>query len=147
VFRPRPRPRNKGLSAPNNLGLLDKVFPSLVAALCAVIVIVAYAIIAAQLLVALVESYIVIGGGILLLGFSGSRWTKFFSERYLSYVASVGVKSLRALPHHGCRDEHCRQVGSVAREGGFSPTPLLHVTGGALVFLFLTWHIPRSPVQ
>ena len=56
------------------------------------IVIVAYAIIAAQLLVALVESYIVIGGGILLLGFSGSRWTKFFSERYLSYVASVGVK-------------------------------------------------------
>jgi type IV secretion system protein TrbL len=30
----------------------------------------------------------------------------------------------------------------VLAEGGFSPTPLLYMTGGSLVFLFLTWHIP-----
>lgn len=40
----------------------------------------------------MVESFIVIGPGILFLGFAGSRWTKFFTERYLSYLASVGVK-------------------------------------------------------
>ena len=132
----------KVFSAPNNLGLLDKVFPSLVAALCAVIVIVAYAIIAAQLLVALVESYIVIGGGILLLGFSGSRWTKFFSERYLSYVASVGVKLFVLYLIMGVGMSIAARWVPLLAEGGFSPTPLLHVTGGALVFLFLTWHIP-----
>ncbi len=57
----------------------------------ALIVVVAFATIAAQLPVAR-ESFIVMGAGILLIGFSGSRWTKFFTERYLSYVASVGVK-------------------------------------------------------
>lgn len=129
-------------NAPNELGLLESIFPSLVAALCAVIVIVAYAIIAAQLLVALVESYIVIGGGILLLGFSGSRWTKFFSERYLSYVASVGVKLFVLYLIMGVGMTIAARWVRLLGEGGFSPIPLLHVTGGALVFLFLTWHIP-----
>ena len=129
-------------NAPNELGLLESIFPSLVAALCAVIVIVAYAIIAAQLLVALVESYIVIGGGILLLGFSASRWTKFFSERYLSYVASVGVKLFVLYLIMGVGMTIAARWVRLLGEGGFSPTPLLYVTGGALVFLFLTWHIP-----
>lgn len=132
----------KIFNAPNQLGLLDKIFPSIVAAFCAVIVIVAYAIIAAQLLVALVESYIVIGGGILLLGFSGSRWTKFFSERYLSYVASVGVKLFVLYLIMGVGMSIAARWVPVLAEGGFSPTPLLYVTGGSLVFLFLTWHIP-----
>jgi len=132
----------KVITAPNELGLLDKIFPSIVAAFCAVIVIVAYAIIAAQLLVALVESYIVIGGGILLLGFSGSRWTKFFSERYLSYVASVGVKLFVLYLIMGVGMSIAARWVPLLSEGGFSPTPLLYVTGGSLVFLFLTWHIP-----
>ena len=38
----------------------------------AIVVVIAFAIIAAQLLVALVESFIVIGAGVLFLGFSGS---------------------------------------------------------------------------
>jgi len=132
----------KVFTAPNELGLLDKIFPSIVAAFCAVIVIVAYAIIAAQLLVALVESYIVIGGGILLLGFSGSRWTKFFSERYLSYVASVGVKLFVLYLIMGVGMSIAARWVPLLAAGGFSPTPLLYVTGGSLVFLFLTWHIP-----
>jgi len=83
---------NKILNAVEGLGILEKVFPSLVASLTALVVVVSFAIIAAQLLVALVESFIVIGAGVLFIGFSGARWTKFFTERYLSYVASVGVK-------------------------------------------------------
>jgi len=35
----------------------------------------------------------VIGAGILFIGFTDARWTKFFTERYLSYLASVGVLS------------------------------------------------------
>ncbi|MBV8270476.1 MAG: hypothetical protein JO252_29460 [Planctomycetaceae bacterium] len=31
-------------------------------------------------------------GGLLFLGYAGSRWTKFFSKRDLGYVTSVGVK-------------------------------------------------------
>jgi len=50
-----------------------------VAGITALVVVIAFAIIAAQLLVALVESFIVMGAGVLFLGFAGSRWTKFFT--------------------------------------------------------------------
>src|SRR5574341_347853 len=132
----------KILNAPNQLGLLESIVPSLVAALTAIVVVVAYAIIAAQLLVVLVESYIVIGGGILLLGFSGSRWTKFFSERYLSYVASVGVKLFVLYLIMGVGMTIAARWVPLLESGGFSPLPLFYVMGGSLVFLFLTWHIP-----
>lgn len=56
--------------------------------------IIAFAVIAGKLLVTLIESYLVIGGGILLLGFAGSRWTISFAEGYLLYAMKVGVKLL-----------------------------------------------------
>jgi type IV secretion system protein TrbL len=103
---------------------------------------VSFAIIAAQLLVALVESFIVIGAGILFIGFSGARWTKFFTERYLSYVASVGVKLFVLYLIMGVGMSIAARWVAVLNRGGFSPIPFFYVMGGSLVFLFLTWHIP-----
>src|SRR5438445_1158664 len=133
---------NKILNAVEGLGILEAVFPSIVAALTAFVVVVSFAIIAAQLLVALVESYIVIGAGILFVGFSGSRWTKFFTERYLSYVASVGVKLFVLYLIMGVGMGIAARWAPVLGRGGFSPIPFFYVMGGSLVFLFLTWHIP-----
>src|SRR5947199_1000304 len=133
---------NKILNAVEGLGLLERVFPSLVASLTALVVVVSFAIIAAQLLVALVESFIVIGAGILFVGFSGARWTKFFTERYLSYVASVGVKLFVLYLIMGVGTSIAARWVSVLDRGGFSPIPFFYVMGGSLVFLFLTWHIP-----
>lgn len=133
---------NKILNSVEGLGILEGVFPSLVAALTALVVVVSFAIIAAQLLVALVESFIVIGAGILFVGFSGARWTKFFTERYLSYVASVGVKLFVLYLIMGVGMGIAGRWVPVLERGGFSPIPFFYVTGGSLVFLFLTWHIP-----
>jgi type IV secretion system protein TrbL len=133
---------NAILNAVEGLGLLEGLFPSLVAVFTALIVVVAFAIIAAQLLVALVESFIVIGAGILLIGFSGSRWTKFFTDRYLSYVASVGVKLFVLYLIMGVGVSIAARWVPVIERGGFSPIPFFYVMGGSLVFLFLTWHIP-----
>src|SRR2546421_7699293 len=133
---------NKILNAVEGLGILEAVFPSLVAALTAFVVVVSFAIIAAQLLVALVESFIVIGAGILFVGFSGARWTKFFTERYLSYVASVGVKLFVLYLIMGVGMGIAARWAPVLGRGGFSPIPFFYVMGGSVVFLFLTWHIP-----
>jgi type IV secretion system protein TrbL len=133
---------NKILNAVEGLGILEGVFPSLVAALTAFVVVVSFAIIAAQLLVALVESFIVIGAGILFIGFSGARWTKFFTERYLSYVASIGVKLFVLYLIMGVGMSIAGRWVAVLNRGGFSPIPFFYVMGGSLVFLFLTWHIP-----
>src|SRR5438128_6985278 len=133
---------NKILNSVEGLGILEGFFPSLVAALTAIVVVVSFAIIAAQLLVALVESFIVIGAGILFVGFSGARWTQFFTERYLSYVASVGVKLFVLYLIMGVGMGIAARWVSVLNRGGFSPIPFFYVMGGSLVFLFLTWHIP-----
>lgn len=104
--------------------------------------VIAFAIIAAQLLVALVESFIVIGAGVLFLGFAGSRWTKFFTERYLSYVASIGVKLFVLYLIMGVGMGIAARWMPVLERGGFSPIPFFYVMGGSLVCVFLTWHIP-----
>jgi type IV secretion system protein TrbL len=51
-----------------------------------------YLAIALQLLITTIESYIVIGAGALMIGFSGSRWTLPFAEKYFGYAVSVGIK-------------------------------------------------------
>jgi type IV secretion system protein TrbL len=133
---------NKILNATSDLGLLDGFFASLIAGITAIVVVIAFAVIAAQLLVALVESFIVIGAGVLFLGFAGSRWTKFFTERYLSYVASIGVKLFVLYLIMGVGMGIAARWMPVLERGGFSPIPFFYVMGGSLVFVFLTWHIP-----
>jgi type IV secretion system protein TrbL len=133
---------NRILNATSDLGLLDGFFASLIAGISAIVVVIAFAIIAAQLLVALVESFIVIGAGVLFLGFAGSRWTKFFTERYLSYVASIGVKLFVLYLIMGVGMGIAARWMPVLERGGFSPIPFFYVMGGSLVFVFLTWHIP-----
>src|SRR5882724_8870707 len=133
---------NKILNATADLGLLDGFFASLVAGITAIVVVIAFAVIAAQLLVALVESFIVIGAGVLFLGFAGSRWTKFFTERYLSYVASIGVKLFVLYLIMGVGMSIAGRWLPILERGGFSPIPFFYVMGGSLVFVFLTWHIP-----
>jgi type IV secretion system protein TrbL len=58
----------------------------------ALLIIICFALIAAFMIVALVESYIVISAGVLLMGFGGSRWTKDYALKILVYAMSVGAK-------------------------------------------------------
>jgi type IV secretion system protein TrbL len=60
--------------------------------LSALIIIVCFALIAAFLILALVESYVVISAGVLLMGFGGSRWTKDYAVKVMVYAMSVGAK-------------------------------------------------------
>jgi type IV secretion system protein TrbL len=71
---------------------LDSVAYLLGTALASIMIMAAYALLAVQILVTNVESYIIIGGGALLLGFNGSKWTQPFAEKYFGYAFSVGIK-------------------------------------------------------
>ncbi|MDY0135338.1 MAG: P-type conjugative transfer protein TrbL, partial [Atribacterota bacterium] len=72
-------------------------FLSLTAALLLIpvsfITIFSFVFIAVELIITTIESYIVVGIGLVLMGFSGSQWTRDFSQKYLGYVFSVGVRS------------------------------------------------------
>jgi type IV secretion system protein TrbL len=45
-----------------------------------------------QVILVTVESYIVMGAGIIFIGFAGSRFTLQFAQGYFSYMLNVGVK-------------------------------------------------------
>lgn len=75
---------------------IKSFFLSLTAALLLIpvsfIVIFAFVFIAVELIITTIESYIVVGMGLVLMGFSGSQWTRDFSQKYIGYAFSVGVK-------------------------------------------------------
>jgi type IV secretion system protein TrbL len=53
---------------------------------------VCFALIAACMVLALVESYLVISMGVLFMAFGGTRWTKDFAISTVRYTVSVGAK-------------------------------------------------------
>jgi type IV secretion system protein TrbL len=85
----------------NNVGnsIYDDLFMALAmlaAGLSAVVisfvVFVAFLIAAGQLIMTLIEAYIMVGGGAVLLGFTGSRWTMSFGEKWFGYAFAIGIK-------------------------------------------------------
>lgn len=65
---------------------------ALLAIASGVCIFIAFALIAAQILVALIEAYVGIAGGVLILGFSGSRWTMKFAESFIGWYLGVCTK-------------------------------------------------------
>jgi type IV secretion system protein TrbL len=73
-------------------GIMGSFAAAFICGFSAIIIVVSFTVVAAQLMIALIESYIVISAGVLFLGFGGSRWTVDFAQKYISYAFSVGVK-------------------------------------------------------
>jgi len=65
---------------------------ALMIVICAIVILVVFAMLTATLAATLIEMYIVIAGGAILLGFAGISYTKDIALNYLKYAVSVGVK-------------------------------------------------------
>ena len=75
-----------------SLGWFHVTMAALIALIAGLIMFLSFALIAGQMLLALCEAYMGVGGGVLLLGFSGSRWTIKFAEGFLGWIVGVGIK-------------------------------------------------------
>lgn len=108
--------------------------------LAALIVIVCFAIITAYLILALVESYIVISAGVLFMGFGGSRWTKDFATKILIYAVSVGAKLfiLQLLVTLGAQT-----FNALAANVETNNASLFVIVGSSIVMLALTKIVPE----
>ena len=60
--------------------------------LMALLIIIVFALIAAALMVVLIESWVVTAAGVIFLGFGGFEQTRNFAIQYLTYLISVGAK-------------------------------------------------------
>jgi type IV secretion system protein TrbL len=73
---------------------MEGMVASLATVITSLLLYLGFGLVALQLMMTLIEMYMVLGIGSVMLGFLGSRWTVQFGERYASYAASVGVKLL-----------------------------------------------------
>jgi type IV secretion system protein TrbL len=113
---------------------------SIVMVLFALVLIVCFAIIAALLIVALVESYIVISAGVLFMGFGGSKLTKDFAVKILVYAVSVGAKLFVMQLLIGLGQQ---VFNSLAANFETNSVDVFVVIGSAIVMLALTWLLPQ----
>lgn len=127
------------------LGWFHLTMAALIALIAGLIMFLSFALIAGQMLLALSEAYLGMGGGVLILGFSGSRWTIKFAEGFLGWIGGVGIKLLFLYLLVG--------VGMTITAGWNSalagwtigdPSLPLTIAGGALIFLLLAWTIPNT---
>src|SRR5579875_1442838 len=127
-----------------SLGWFHLTMASLIALVAGLIMFLSFALIAGQMVLAVSEAYVGLGGGIVLLGFSGSRWTIKFAENFIGWIVGVGVKLFFLYLLVG--------VGMTITAGWNSalsgwtvadPTLPLTIAGGALIFMLLSWEIPN----
>ena len=80
--------------APASSSMTTNVELAIVQSVSAFVVLISFVVTAAMLLLTLVEAYLVVGGGVLLLGFGANRFTAPAAEGYFGYVIRVGVRLL-----------------------------------------------------
>jgi len=129
-------------SGVNSSGWLGAVAGAVLAALVSLLIFLAFAVIAANLVIALVEMCIVIGGGVLLLGFAGSSWTLVFAERYLSLAVSTGVKLFLLYLIIGLGTALAASWQPMIAAAGGSAPQFFQVLAGAFVYAFVAWNVP-----
>jgi len=106
----------------------------------------AFMAVAAQLTLVMVESYIVLGAGVLFLGFAAFRGTASFAENLIAYALHVGVKIFFLYLIVGIGTELARGWPQLIQSSDFfgPVSPLFQVVGGALIFAILAIAIPNS---
>ena len=115
-------------------------------ALAALLVALAYTAIAAQLVLVLVESYVVLGGGVLFLGFSAFRGTAVFAENLIAYTFGIGIKIFLLYLIVGLGSQIARGwIPLIQSSSFFGPaSPLLQVVGGSIIFAVLAIRVPNA---
>ncbi len=115
------------------------------AALSAFLLFLCFMVVAAQLTLVMIESYIVLGAGVLFLGFSAFRGTASFAENLIAYAFHVGIKIFFLYLVVGMGTEIARSWPALIRGSQlFGPaSPFFQVVGGALIFAILTISVPN----
>src|ERR1700733_13605471 len=88
--------------APASTSVMSNLEMAIIQSVSGFVVLLAFTITAIALLFTLVESYIAIGGGVILLGFGGSRFTAPAAEGLLPIRHSSRRETFVPLPSFGC---------------------------------------------
>lgn len=133
--------------SPGLLDVITNFFPMLMLGLASIATMIGFVVLAIQLTVTLIESFIVVGGGVLMLGFLGSRWTMNYGERFFGYAVSIGVKLFTLYLIVGLGESFVNALVNyiaqdIAQAGTVSINTLLGTTGGSLAYGAIGYLVP-----
>jgi type IV secretion system protein TrbL len=120
---------------------------ALYAVLTAFAIMVCYILIAAQVVVTLVESYIVLSSGLFFLAFGAFRATVTLAENYLLYCVHVGIKLMILYLVVGVGGPLTATWADLLRNDQFfslETSPILRVLAGVAILTFIVWYIPNK---
>src|SRR5215475_539103 len=134
------------LSGAASSGWLGNFGTALALVFAALLAFLAFLGLTVQLVVTLVESYLVVGAGFIFLGFGGSRWTAPYVERFISLAVSTGVKImvLYLLLGAGLTLTNGWVAAARAIPGSAEPAvDALDIAASAVLLLMICWNVPK----
>ncbi len=134
------------LSGAADSGWMGNFGTALALVFAALLAFLAFLGLSVQLVVTLVESYLVVGAGFIFLGFGGSRWTAPYVERYISLAVSTGVKImvLYLLMGAGLTLTDGWVAAAAAVPSGPEPAvDALDIAASSVLLLMICWNAPK----
>ena len=132
----------------DGVGLMDLSFnlvaTAILVALSALIVEIMYAVIAAAVVVVLVESFIALAAGALVLGFAAFRGTANLADRFVAYVFNLGIRLFSLFLLVGIGFNVAQGWLPLIQGGTDDVAAMLAVLGGSLTFMLLVVVIPAK---
>jgi type IV secretion system protein TrbL len=108
---------------------------------------VCYVLIAVQVVLTLVQSYVLLSAGIFFLAFGAFRSTASLAENYLLACVHVGIKLMILYFVVGLGEPLTRTWAALLRNDTFFTTdigPILEVFAGVAILAFIVWYIPNK---
>ena len=132
----------------DGVGLMDLSFnlvaTAILVALSALIVEIMYAVIAASVVVVLVESFIALAAGAFVLGFAAFRGTANLADRFVAYVFNLGIRLFSLFLLVGIGFNVAQTWLPLIQGGTDDVAAMLAVLGGSLTFMLLVVVIPAK---
>lgn len=125
-----------------SFGLFEDNALALSAALAMIVSIIAFSLVAAIFISVLVEMYVGLLAGMIMLGLGGSSYTKDFAIRYLVYAFSVGMKLMSLVMIAKIGSEVLIGLASSASVGDDYQTALA-IAGIAVVVFVIAMYVPN----
>lgn len=136
------------LSGMSDAGILKDFLVMVVGGLSGIVMVIAFAILAGQLVIALVESYIALSAGLIFLGFGGSRWTQDFVQKFIGYGVATGVKLMVLYLIIGVGNTEAASWGTMVSTAlasgaaGEKMNAILTVLAGSILYAYLGVQVP-----
>ncbi|CAN7615906.1 P-type conjugative transfer protein TrbL [Devosia sp. LjRoot3] len=131
------------MSEQARFGLFEDNALAIAAVFAMVVVVISFSLVAAIFIAVMVEMYVGLLAGMIMLGLGGSSFTKDFAVRYLVYAFSVGMKLMALVMIARIGSDVLQGLASGGGEGTDQFMTTLAIGGISVVVFIISMYVPN----